>query len=159
LKTYSGALWGPAKHELLGPTDWLPGFEVVESGEEEGTVGMTWLPRGQNVSDWKEQLQVLRAPHAGIEAIFPDDPAWRERWSKASSEFFRECTSRGYGKDWIAYSFSITRSPRSEERHGLGVTRVSGELQYRLWFERIDAPLTDGELDLWQKRFLEAPLR
>src|SRR5689334_18352201 len=109
---YAEALWGPADHHLLGPTDWLAEFELVGSAEDGGTVGMTWLPRGQKVSDWKEELQVLRAPHSGPDAIHPEDPAWRERVQQKSPSDFSAYAQRGHGQDWLAYSFSITRPPR-----------------------------------------------
>ncbi len=62
--------------------------------------------------------------------------------------------------DWLAgYSYSGTRPPRSEERHGVGVLRQHGDAQYVLCFERIGAPLASEELESWQKRLLDAPLR
>ncbi len=149
----------PEEFAPLGQTDWLAGYEIADAADRGRSVGVTWVPHGERLSDCRELLEVARAPQAESSAIFPESPAWRERWQEETPKGCRERTLRAHGKDWMAYSYSGTRPPRSEERHGVGVLRQHGDAQYVLCFERIGAPVASDELELWQKRLLDAPLR
>lgn len=98
-------------------------------------------------------------PHEGGAAVYPDNPAWRERWAEERPKAFRERAPFANGKDWMAFSYSGERPPQKDLRQGVGVWRTVGEQQWLLCFERMGAPLSAEERELWKKRFLEAPLR
>ncbi len=149
----------PAEFCPIGAAEWLGGYELADGADEGVFVGTTWVPKGQTLESFGEMLEVTRMPHEGGAAVYPDNPAWRERWAEERPKAFHERASFANGKDWMAFSYSGERPPRKELRQGVGVYRVVGEQQYLLCFERVGAPLTADERELWKKRFLEAPLR
>jgi len=149
----------PEEYSPMEPADWLAEYEIADAIDGGRSVGVTWVPRGRQLSDSPELIEVSRGRSTEATTVYPGNPAWRERWQEETPKGYRQRTLRAYGKDWIAYSYSGTHPPRTEERHGLGVVRQRGDTQYRLCFERFGAPLADGELELWQQRLLDAPLR
>jgi hypothetical protein len=148
-----------AEYVPLGEIEWLAGYEIADATDRVSTVSVSWLPRGQTASEWRELLEVSRAPHADPGEAWPNNPAWRERWLEESTQRFRERTLRASGKDWMAFGYSRKASAPEAACHGVGVWRVRGEVQYLLCYERRAAELASAELDLWQKRLVEAPLR
>lgn len=149
----------PEEYSPIEPVDWLADYEIADALDGDRSVGLTWVPRGQQLADSPELIEVSRGRSTEATTVYPGNPAWRERWQEETPKGYRQRTLRAYGKGWIAYSYSGTRAPRKEERHGLTVARQLGDMQYRLCFERFGGQLAVEELDLWQKRFLDATLR
>ena len=149
----------PAEFCPIGAADWLGTYELADGADEGLLVGATWVPKGQTLESFTQMLEATRMPHAGGAAVYPGNPAWRERWAEERPKAFRERAAFANGQDWMAFSYSGERPPRKETRQGIGVWRVVGDQQYLLCFERVGAALAADERELWKQRFLEAPLR
>ena len=143
----------------IDAAEWLAGYEPVDSADERTRVFVTWIPQGKTLADSDEMLEVFRMPRSMSESLYPENPAWRERWQEELPLHWHERKPLAWGKDWMAFTYSGDSAPKKVMRYGVGVYRIAGEMQYMMYFERLGAAPEPGDVELWKKRLLEVALR